>query len=31
MAEEDEETLTILCRHGRTGRPWADPLLPGAA
>ena len=24
-AEEDEETLTILRRHGRTGRPWADP------
>jgi putative transposase len=23
-AEEDEETLTILRRHGRTGRPWAD-------
>jgi len=24
-AEEDEETLAILRRHGRTGRPWADP------
>ena len=24
-AEEDAETLTILRRHGRTGRPWADP------
>jgi putative transposase len=23
--EEDEETLAILRRHGRTGRPWADP------
>jgi len=22
---EDEETLTLLRRHGRTGRPWADP------
>jgi len=26
-AEEDEETLTILRRHGRTGRPWADPRV----
>jgi len=24
-AEEDEETLAILRRHGRTGRPWAGP------
>jgi putative transposase len=24
-AEEDEETLAMLRRHGRTGRPWADP------
>ena len=26
-AEEDEETLAILRRHGRTGRPWADPRV----
>ena len=23
--EEDEETLAIIRRHGRTGRPWAGP------
>ena len=25
QTEEDAETLTILRRHGRTDRPWADP------
>ena len=24
-AEEDVETLAMLRRHGRTGRPWGDP------
>jgi putative transposase len=24
-AEEDEEILAIIRRHGRTGRPWGDP------
>jgi len=24
-AEEDEEDLALLRRHGRTGRPWGDP------
>jgi putative transposase len=26
-AEEDEETLELLRRHGRTGWPWCDPRL----
>ena len=26
-AEEDEGTLELLRRHGRTGRPWCDPRL----
>jgi len=24
-AEEAEEDLALLRRHGRTGRPWGDP------